>query len=532
MRLGSAAAVTFCVVAVPVWGQENPLPDLFSDMIDVRVVNVEAVVTDREGNRIRGLEADDFELLVDGEPVPVSYFTEVDEGYAQGRSEDGVGGVPSLVNDEPVGTSFLIFIDDLHAVGQHRNRVLDRLEQDLVLLTPADRVAIVAFDGDGLSRLTDWTSSRQEIGQALLGARERGAYGHGRQPDLGFRVRQTDRAVMAATATVRSFANAPGRKVMLLLAESWSSPKAPRHFWASDPIPANVRDPYTRLVHAANQVGYSLYPVDLTGWKAVAVPHTSTTSRCSSAGGQAFLSTSDSRGSNPGACSTSSRTSTKWTQPGHDALLSLARQTGGRPMVDSLRDRALEETVADTRSYYWLGFEAPQDEDDRLHEIKVRLVGHKKLRVRTREHYLDMSRGAEVTMLVEGTLLFGGSPGDQTLDVRFGELRKAGLRKIAIPIEVSIPLEDVELVPTAGKWMSELEFRVSLMDEEGARSETPVAKIPIAGSTQPQPGDVFVYETGLVMRKRSHRYVAAIYDPLSGAILSASGTVGQERPSR
>ncbi len=135
-------------------------------------------------------------------------------------------------------------------------------------------------------------------------------------------------------------------------------------------------------------------------------------------------------------------------------------------------------------------------------------------------------------MLVEGTLLFGGSPGDQTLDVRFGALRRAGFRKIAIPIEVSIPLEDVELVPTAGKRMSELEFRVSLMDEEGARSETPVEKIPIAGSTQPQPGDVFVYETDLVMRKRAHRYVAAIYDPLSGAILSASGTVGQERPSR
>ena len=39
MRLGSAAAVTFCVATVPVWGQENPLPDLFSDVIDVRVVN-------------------------------------------------------------------------------------------------------------------------------------------------------------------------------------------------------------------------------------------------------------------------------------------------------------------------------------------------------------------------------------------------------------------------------------------------------------------------------------------------------------
>ena len=30
------------------------------------------------------------------------------------------------------------------------------------------------------------------------------------------------------------------------------------------------------------------------------------------------------------------------------------------------------------------------------------------------------------------------------------------------------------------------------------------------------------------MRKRHHRYVAAVYDPLSGAILSASGEVGSK----
>ena len=87
MRLGFAAAVTFCVAAVPVWGQESPVPDLFSEVIDVRVVNVEVVVTDRAGNRIRGLQASDFELLVDREPVPISYFTEVDEGVARGGTK-------------------------------------------------------------------------------------------------------------------------------------------------------------------------------------------------------------------------------------------------------------------------------------------------------------------------------------------------------------------------------------------------------------------------------------------------------------
>lgn len=77
--VGFAAVV---LVGNPSAGQDVLLPDLFADRIDVRVVNVEVVVTDHEGYRILGSEASDFELLVDGQPVPVSYFTEVDDGRA------------------------------------------------------------------------------------------------------------------------------------------------------------------------------------------------------------------------------------------------------------------------------------------------------------------------------------------------------------------------------------------------------------------------------------------------------------------
>ena len=486
MRLGWTAAVTLLLATVPAWGQEEVLPDLFSDVIDVRVVNVEVVVTDRKGNRIRGLEAKDFELLVDGEAVPVSYFTEVDEGYSRGSFEDGVGGVPSLVMDEPVGTSYLIFIDDLHAVRQHRNRVLRRLEQDLVLLHPADRLAVVSFDGRDVSRLTDWTDSRHEIKQALVQARQRRARGHARLRHSG--AHQVRKAVMAATAAVRSFAGAPGRKVALLLADGWSTSGGVRRISESGPPEADRESLYGPLVHAANQVGYSLYPIDLPGFRDLVT--------CSSSSSvfrrETAPSTSDSRGWTLGASYRSSRipsASLRWCgrRGGHGVLRFLASQTGGLPMIDSYRDRAFAETADDTRSYYWFGFEAPREEDDELHDIEVRLVGRHGLRVRTRKHYLDMSRGAEVTMLVEGALLFDDSAGKDVLDARFGMPRKAGFRKISVPMEVSIPLDDVEFLPLGGQWMNELEFRVSLIDEHGNRSETPVVKIPIAGPAEPQP---------------------------------------------
>ena len=519
MRLCLAAA-TALLLTLPASGQETPLPELFSDVIDVRVVNVEVVVTDRKGNRVHGLKASDFELLVDGSPVPIDYFTEIHDGRALATSDDRIGSVPSLAPDEPVGTNYLIFIDDLFAIRQRRNRVLSRLEQDLARLGPADRVAVVAFDGRNLTRITDWTNSRDEIEDALLRASDRTALGMLNKFGLGH---QTRRSVMAAAGTVRSFADAPGRKVMLLLAAGWDTQIDlwnPRLLWLLGLRDASLDDLYGPLVHAANLVGYTLYPIDLGGSRPGRPNDRRANHREFGLTGLAVPF-----GGPPEVPEDSRR----W----HDVLRYLADETGGLPMINAFGNKALAEASKDTSSYYWLGFEPPRAEDDALHDIQVRLIGRSKLRVRSRRNYMDMSRSTEVTMLVEGSLLFGGAPGAEALEVRFGTPEKAGFRKIAVPMEVAIPLYDLTLLPVAGQWMNELEFRVTVIDEFGDRSETPISKIPIRSSRIPLPGQTFVYETDLLMRKREHRYVAAVYDPLSGAILSSSGTLGtSRRPDR
>jgi len=514
LRLGWTAVVILLSATVPLWGQEDALPDLFSDVIDVRVVNIEVVVTDRKGNRIRGLEEKDFELLVDGEPVPIEYFTQIDDGRALATSGDGAG-VPSLEPDEPIGTSYLIFIDELSAIRQSRNRILQHIEEDLDDLGPTDRVALVAFDGRSLTRLTDWTSSRGAIKDALSQARDRKALGLLNKFGLGF---QTRRSVLAAAGTVRSFADAPGRKVMLLLAAGWDTQVDlwnPRLLWVLGLRDAGLNDLYGPLVHAANLVGYSLYPIDMGG----AGPARSN-DRIANQRAFGLTGLAAAWGGRPNTPEDSRR----W----HDVLRYLADETGGLPMINFFSNKALAETAEDMRSYYWLGFEPPRAEDDALHDIRVRVIDRPWLRVRSRRNYMDMSKSTDVTMLVEGTLLFGGAPGVAALEVHFGSPEKAGLRKIVVPMEVRIPLKDVTMLPVGGQWMNELEFRVTVIDEYGDHSETPIDRIPIHGSRAPSPGDTFVYETDLVMRKRPHRYVAAVYDPLSGAILSATGAVGPD----
>ena len=131
-QAGSALLFAALVwAAAPAPGQEVEIPEVFSETIDVRVVNVEVVVTDRQGNRVQGLKPSDFELLVDGQPTPIAYFTEIEDGFAAGGETADISGIPALDLNAPVGTNFLIFIDDLFSIKRDRNRVLDRLRDDL-----------------------------------------------------------------------------------------------------------------------------------------------------------------------------------------------------------------------------------------------------------------------------------------------------------------------------------------------------------------------------------------------------------------
>ncbi len=514
-RHGLATVLALFAAALPIAGQEQapeqPLPDLFSDVIDVRVINVEVVVTDRTGARVPNLQASDFELLVDGEPVLVDYFTEVADGRSQPSSDQDDASapqVPSLVPGEPVGTNYLIFVDDLFAIRQHRNRVLNRLASDLARIAPDDRMALVAWDGSDLSLITDWTASPGAMEGAFRQATRREARGHLYAFGMGDPAEKTRRSVMAAAGALRSFAEAPGRKVMMLLVEGWATAldswNAGSAFSAAS-AGATLDRLYGPLVNAANRVGYSLYPVDLPGLqgKPIDIEQRDPLATWSSSSERRF----------------------------HDVLQFLADETGGLPMVNSFSRKALARTVADTRSYYWLGFAPRRDGGDRQHDIRVRVVGADDLRVRSREKYLDMSRGAEISMMVEGALLLGGSPGAEVLEVTFGAPSKAGLLKRIVPMTVAIPLDDVDLLEIDGLWRNELDLRLRLLDQFGNIVAPPKTTLPIALHAKPGAGDVFIFESRLLLRNRRYRYMAAVHDPLAATLLSAGGTLPRVRAS-
>ncbi len=70
------AAIAACgLLATPLVAQDEAAPDeRYEEVVDVHVVNVEVVVTDKEGKPVTGLTREDLERYGAGRPVVLCKF--------------------------------------------------------------------------------------------------------------------------------------------------------------------------------------------------------------------------------------------------------------------------------------------------------------------------------------------------------------------------------------------------------------------------------------------------------------------------
>lgn len=530
-KLGFGILLVVGGLAVTAQAQE-PLPGVFGEIIDVRVVNVEVVVEDKDGLRVQGLAPEDFLLMVDGKEAPIEFFSEVRAGGVVAREAgSGPAGLPTLEPGQPVGSSFLVFIDDFFAIAADRNRVLERIRGQVGLLGPADRMAVVAYDGKSLSMLSSWTSNVATLDRVFEQAQRRTAHGLERRVEkqtmernrgisalgtggfhggLGVVEReyartlseQVERVVTAAGATLRSFAMPPGRKVMVMLSGGW--PLDPTVFTigntgglpTTEPGLPSGNELMQPLVDTANRIGYTVYPVDVPGLSRNNVADVSESEPRGT-----FLDTEE--------------------QELHATLNFAARETGGRPLLNSLRSDALTHIAEDIRSYYWLGFTPSGKRDDERHQIEVR-ARRPGLKVRSREDYVDFSRKQEVTAMVESSLLFGSGPTTGALPVEVGKPQKSRRSLMEVPLSVAIPVDGLTFLRGPDGWVAHAELRVGALDSNGQSADVPVVPIQLTAKDEPKPGGFVRYDTKLSLRRLEHRLVLSIYDPLSDRLFSST----------
>ncbi len=528
------------------------LPGVFGEVLDVRVVNLEVVVTDRDGVPIFGLGPDAFDLKIDDESVPIEYFSEVRAGVA-GTAKDEVPvlpGLPALTVGQPVGTSYLVFIDEYFSIARDRDRVLEAMKSDLPLLGPADRMAIVAFNGSDLEMISTWSQSVPELERAIDAALERPAFGLQRlaeqrqfdydrtlgalssiragevasdrflrtqlDPDERFYLErltdQVSRSVTAGASTLRSFAEPPGRKVMLLLSGGWPF------------FPADV--PGSRYLADGSELGAGRWAGSLSPSHGYGKPDriyalSRGCTRVCRFAGERFDGPQGTAGRRAGCTGIRGHDAFLRQQEVHYTLSYLAEETGGAALLDGARLDALSEAVSDTRSYYWIGFTPSREWDDKRHKIEVSLR-EKGFRVRSRRDFLDSSRQHEVAMALESTLLFGNPAGQGSLRVVLGEVENKGRRKMEVPVKLVIPLDEITFLPSEQGEVAQIELMVAVRDESGRRADIPVVPLAFQAQGAGSPGAFGSYDFSLKLRRQRNDAVIAVVDIASGRILSAS----------
>ncbi len=489
----TSVGLVFLGLSLSLNAQEAPRPPqepVFGESIDVRVVNVEAVVTNHRGARVPGLKAGDFRLLVDGREVPVEYFAEVAEGGAVSTSGSGGPVTPG----EAVGRNYLVFIDESVSIQSQRDDLLKKLKLDLNLLRPADRMAVLAFDGLRIDVLSPWTQDTAALAAALEIARQRPTHGavarvHLEAPQSevtllldsamilddgdrtgGPNVVETELAALegdavspdafsdarksadAAAAALRAFEAPPGRKVMLLLSGAWTLQSAPRF--------------YGPVIGAANRLGYSVYPID------------------SAQSGTFAIKFAD----------------------------VLARVTGGTAIAP-LDNRFFKAAVQETGSYYWLGFTPSWKANDRTHQVTVTMQA-RGFEVRSRHGFSDLSKASEAALRTESVLLFGGAEPEKRLFVKLGAPHRRG-RELEVPVTLGVPFESLTMAPRGKGYMAEIPLSLAAIDEKGGRSNLRT-HLKVAVATLPGAGNYVRFQTVVRLSDMGQRLVFTVADSQTG----------------
>ncbi len=540
IRNGFTALLCAFAILGSSWAQD-PRRSGLTEKLDVRAVNLEVVVVDKDGNRVSGLGPEDFRLKVGKREMPIKYFSEIKDGVALDISDrSDVAGAPAAPEGATVPTHYLVFIDDVFSFPFDRDLVLERLEEQFKNLGPDDQVAMVSYNGRRTRMHGDWTGP-DGLKAMFAQARETGATGLAGQVQLrtllaaGTRrnpeaaivgtpradgldalpapgvpispnsiqgadgqfvgqlfERELRNMAMAMNSTLRSFAEPTGRKVALLLSGGW--PSAPnRTFGGSLGAPSGLLA-MSSVCDTANLLGFTLYPIDVPGRRATNVGAEQRTI----IGAVSEFAT-------------------------HETLGVMAERTGGRALLDTARLAPGSKVIEDTRSYYWLGFRPDRKGNDKQHKVRIEVL-KPGLKVRARRDYKDRSRDTEMTMATEGALVFDRVPGSKPLEVRLGT-PKVTKKRTRVPAELVIPMDDVVMLPARGGYAAKLELRVAVEDDRGDRNSIDPIPVVLSGKALPQPGQHAIYEVQLELRARPQRLVLTLHDPAGDTLLVARTNV-------
>jgi len=545
--------------------------DLFFDTVDVKVVNIEVVVTDKTGVPVTGLSRGAFTVFEDGEPVELTNFFEVVQGQAT-----AVGSDPDLPPPVPETQrlQLVLFIDNYNLSSQSRKQIFDNLREYLKSeLTPEDLVMLVvandeieiaqSFTNDPVELLVTLDRLERQVGQQVqLDVEYRTLMRRIQQASLALpsqgRVESSfgfDTAVLEAEtlaeavgtlaerrfrqvqATTRALgrfsdtlAGMKGRKGILYVSdglpvraadalvdawiakyETWmqqtDSTELMQQLTSLASLEFDASRELRQLVAEANANRVAFYPLSALA---------------RGGGGHISAAVSGAAMSDTGGPSSIDSISME-NFSREDSLLRLAGGTGGLAYTRSVNvSDLLGQMKTDFTTFYSLGYQRPSTEEDGGDagaERKIRVdVDGDQLEVRYLKSYqektpLDRLEDRTLTALHYGIV-------DNPLQVRLvpGEAVAAGRGRWEVPISVQIPFSRLLLLPRESSHAARVTILVAARDETGATSpfqriEVPI-EVPNEQIAQALQGAA-AYPMKLAMKKGRQRVSVGVRDHLA-----------------
>lgn len=157
--------------------QQQPAPQQNEEVVKIESTLMQAGVTvlDKQGRFVDGLKSDQFELLVDGKPQPLSFFEQVAAGSPEERAKLALAGDararaasrPGAAGPQARGRAVIFFLDDLHMPTESVARARKLIQYFVDKEMGEDDVAAVASASGQLGFLQQLTGNRDVLRTAV-----------------------------------------------------------------------------------------------------------------------------------------------------------------------------------------------------------------------------------------------------------------------------------------------------------------------------------------------------------------------------
>lgn len=351
--------------------------------ISVTLVQVDAVVTDKQGKPVTDLKPSDFEIYEDGRKQHITNFsfvatqpeTSPTPAKPEPRSKPpGPPGPPTRLRPNQVRRTIALVVDDLGLSFESTAAVRDALKRFVdQQMQPGDLVAIIRT-GAGMGALQQFTADKRELYAAIERVRWNmmgrggvsafapiggGASAGGSVAESVDELRTEIYSVGTLGAlnfVIRGLRELPGRKSVILLSDGF-------RLYNRDQNSQRVLDALRRLTDLANRASVVIYTIDARGLQTLALTAADDVKGQSSEQIEQAL---DAR-----------RQELFDTQSG---LQYLAQETGGFAIRNSNDLKGgIKRVLDDQRGYYLLGY-VPESSTFRLerglrkfHKIAVKV---------------------------------------------------------------------------------------------------------------------------------------------------------------